>query len=98
MWADPGGDAAANLWLYVDHRDVAQAFRLALEAELSGHHAFFISVPNSFMKTPTLDLVQRYYPDTQIRPGLEGNQALVSCRKAEQLLGCQARHTWESYF
>ena len=98
MWAGPGEDASANLWLYVDHRDVAEAFRLALQADLSGHHAFFISAPNSFMKTPTVELVRRYYPDTQIRPVLEGNQAVVSCRKAEQLLGYQAQHTWNSYF
>ena len=99
LQADPGGDAAANLWLYVDSRDVAQAFRRALQADhLSGHHAFFISAPNSFMKTPTADLVHQYYPNSEIRPSLQGNQALISSAKAEQQLGFKAQYRWETYF
>jgi nucleoside-diphosphate-sugar epimerase len=93
-----GGAAAASLWLYVDSRDVAQAFRLALSAELSGHEAFFISAPNSFMDTPTAELLRRYYPNTEIRPQLQGQQAVITSTKAERVLGFKANYTWESYF
>ncbi len=98
LWEQPGAEVAANLWVYVDSRDVAQAFRLALQAGLTGHHAFFISAANSFMKTPTVELVQRYFPDTEIRAGLSGNQSPISSAKAERMLGYRAQYTWEEYF
>lgn len=99
LWDDPDLAAAApNLWVYIDTRDVAQAFRLALESELAGHHPFFISAANSFMKTPTADLLRRYYPQTEIRPGVTGHQSVISSAKAEQMLGFKAHYSWETYF
>jgi nucleoside-diphosphate-sugar epimerase len=47
-----GGGAA---WHYVDPRDVARAFRLALEAGTTGFDAFFISAANTLAPEPTLD-------------------------------------------
>jgi nucleoside-diphosphate-sugar epimerase len=96
LWDDPAA-GASNLWGYIDGRDVAQACHLALEADLSGHHTFYIAAPNTFMKMPTSELLQRFYPDTEIRPGLEGRQSLFSSAKAASLLGFKAQHTWESY-
>lgn len=97
MWTDPA-DGASNLWGYIDGRDVAQVCQLALETDFSGHQAFFVAAPNTFMKTPTLELVHRFYPDTEIRPGLEGTQSLFSTAKAARLLGFKAQYTWENYF
>lgn len=97
MWDDPAA-GASNLWGYIDGRDVARVCQSALEADLSGHEAFFIAAPNTFMKTPTVELVGQFYPDTEIRPGLEGTQSLLSTAKAERLLGFKAQYTWESYF
>lgn len=97
FWADPAG-GASNLWSYVDSRDVAQAFRLALTADLTGHHAMIVAAPDSFMKTPTADLVRQYYPNTTIRPELQGRGSLLSSARAERLLGYKAAYTWESYF
>src|SRR5581483_6758968 len=58
FWNNPGGEAAANLWGYIDARDAAQACRRALETSLTGHEAFFIAAPNTFMKTPPADLMR----------------------------------------
>ncbi|HZQ07827.1 MAG TPA: NAD(P)-dependent oxidoreductase [Anaerolineae bacterium] len=98
FWDNPGGDAAANLWGYIDSRDAAQACRRALETSLTGHEAFFIAAPNTFMKTPTADLMRQFYPETKIPEGLEGNWALLSSAKAERMLGFHAQHLWDSYF
>jgi nucleoside-diphosphate-sugar epimerase len=97
LWDDPAG-GASNLWAYIDGRDAAQACRLALEADMQGHEAFFVAAPNSFMKTPTAELVRRYYPDTEIRAGLDGHQSLLSSSKAAWVLNYSAQFTWEKYF
>lgn len=97
LWDDPAA-GASNLWSYIDARDAAQAFGLALEANISGHEPFFIAAPNTFMKTLTADLVRQCYPDTEIRPGLDGNQSLLDSSKAARILQFSARYTWESYF
>jgi len=97
MWGDPDA-GASNLWWYVDGRDAAQAFRLALASNLQGHQAFFIGAPDSFMKIPSQQLIKDFYPDTEVRPELTGNTALVSSRKAEEALGYKAQHTWKTYF
>lgn len=88
---------ASNLWLYVDARDVALACRLSLTADLTGHQAFFVAAPDTFMTIPSQELVRSFYPHSQIRPELEGRTSLVSSRKAEHVLGFAAQYTWETY-
>ena len=97
MWDDPAA-GATNLWWYVDGRDAAQAFRLALESDLEGHHAFFIGASDSFMKIPSQQLVREYYPEAEVRLELSGTTAMVSSRKAEKMLGYKANYTWQTYF
>jgi nucleoside-diphosphate-sugar epimerase len=97
LWDDPAA-GASNLWCYVDARDVGQASRLALEADLTGHEPFFIAAPNTFMKTPSADLARQFYPESEIRDGFDGNQSLLSSERARRLLGYQPQHTWEDYF
>jgi nucleoside-diphosphate-sugar epimerase len=97
LWDDPAS-GASNLWAYIDGRDVAQACRLALETEVIGHEAFFVAAPNLFMKTPTVELVRRFYPKTEIRAGLDGNESLLSSVKAARVLGYRAQYSWVSYF
>lgn len=89
---------ASNLWLYVDARDVGQACRICLESDLNGYQDFYIAAPDSFMETPSIELVKAFYPNSQIRTGFGGRDSLVSSQKATQMLGYQAGYTWESYF
>jgi nucleoside-diphosphate-sugar epimerase len=97
MWDDPAA-GASNLWGYIDARDAAQAVQLALEADLTGHHAFFVAAPDSFMRGPSADLVRQFYPETEIRAGFEGRASLFSSAKAERVLGFRPRYTWNTYF
>ena len=96
LWDDPAG-GAANLWGYIDTRDVARACRLALEADISGHEAFYISAENTFMKTDSMTLAQAYYPKARIKSGLSGNQSLFDTSKAGAALGYEACYNWEDY-
>ena len=88
---------ATVLWGYIDTRDVAGACRLALEAEISGHEAFYISAKNSFMKTDSATLAQTFYPEATISSRLSGNQSLFDISKARVALGFEPQFSWEDY-
>jgi nucleoside-diphosphate-sugar epimerase len=55
---NPAGGGPA--WHYVDPRDVARAFRLALEVEKPHFAAYFISGRNTMAPEATLDRLQHY--------------------------------------
>ncbi|MDO8874771.1 MAG: NAD(P)-dependent oxidoreductase [Pseudolabrys sp.] len=54
---NPAGGGPA--WHYVDPRDVARAFRLALEVEAPRFASYFISGPNTLAPEPTLERLRR---------------------------------------
>ncbi len=54
---NPAGGGPA--WHYVDPRDAARAFRLALEAKPRGFAAYFISAQNTMAPEPTLERFER---------------------------------------
>ena len=96
LWADPAA-GASNLWSYIDTRDVAEAVRLALTAEIGGHEACFVAAADSFMPIPSRVLVADHYPTTIIHDELTDHVSLLSSAKAEALIGFRARHSWRSY-
>ncbi len=96
LWADPAA-GASNLWSYIDTRDVAEAVRLALTAEIGGHEACFVAASDSFMPIPSRVLITDCYPTTVIHNVLTDHASLLSSAKAEALLGYRARHSWRSY-
>src|SRR2546421_7329037 len=50
-----------NLWGYVDARDVAQACRLALDAEISGAEVFIIAAGDTVMNRPNAELMAEVF-------------------------------------
>jgi len=85
-----------NLWAYIDARDVAEAFRLALEYAQPGFDAFYIAAPDTLMREPTLELVQRCYAGVEtIKAGFGGRMSPLDCSKAARLLGFRPRYTWQ---
>jgi nucleoside-diphosphate-sugar epimerase len=96
LWADPAA-GASNLWSYIDTRDVAEAVRLALTAEIGGHEACFVAAADSFMPIPSRLLVADHYPTTVIHDELTDYVSLLSSAKAETVLGFRARHSWRTY-
>ncbi len=84
------------LWSYIDVRDAAVACRLALEADFSGHEAFNICAPRTYMDRPTMELVQAYLPEVkEIRSDLSGHRSGYNPGKAERLLSFRARFILE---
>jgi nucleoside-diphosphate-sugar epimerase len=95
-WDDPT-IRAWNLWGYVDAKDVAQAVRLGLEADIGGHEAFLVAAADTCMTTPSADLMAKVFPDVELRGTLDGHQTLLSIDKARRLLGYEPRITWREY-
>jgi nucleoside-diphosphate-sugar epimerase len=52
-----------DLWHYVDVRDVARAFRLALENVSEGHHVAIIAARDLMTPHNRRELIQTHYPD-----------------------------------
>lgn len=88
---------ASNMWAYIDSRDLAESFRLALAAEVDGHDACFVAAADTFMPIPSRQLVEEFYPSTVMRDGFGEYDALVSSAKAERLLGFRPAHSWRWY-
>ncbi len=79
---------APDFFCLVDARDVATAFALGLEADYDGAQPLFINDAANCFGLPTRDLVAQYYPTvTQFRAPLAGDDALITCERARQLLG-----------
>ena len=93
--ADPGA-RRSGFWAYIDVRDAAASFRLALEAELDGHRVFNVAAPTTSMREPTEELVRAYFPaTTDIRAGSDPRWSGIDSTRAEQELGFCAQYRWE---
>lgn len=96
-WGDPAV-GAANLWAYVDTRDCGQAARLALAKRAGGHQAYFISAADTWMPTPTRELVKRHLPNAPAwADTLPTYGSLFDTTRAREQLGFEARYGWEGY-
>jgi UDP-glucose 4-epimerase len=90
-----------GLWVYVDVRDLARAFCLALTApELPPHSVCYVSAADVLAREETLALVDRYHSDvTRVdRSRLTGFKSAIDCSRAEKLLGFIPQYTWRDYF
>ena len=85
-----------NLWAYIDARDAAQAFRLALESNLKGAEIFVIANADSVMNRPNEDLLNELYPNVPHKRALGPNKTLLSIEKARRVLGYKPRYTWRA--
>ena len=93
FWADP--DLRKwNLWSWVDARDVAQACRLALSADIAGADVFTIAAADTLMQTPSAELMAKSFPGVPVRAGIGRHETLLSIDKARRALGYKPQHTW----
>jgi nucleoside-diphosphate-sugar epimerase len=85
-----------NLWGYVDVRDVAQACRLALEADVAGAQAFIIAAADTVMERSSRELMAEVFPGVEVRGDLGEHQTLLAIDKARALLGFAPTFSWRS--
>lgn len=88
---------AWNLWGYVDARDVAQAARLALTAEVQGAEPFLIAAGDTCMTRPSAELMAEVYPEVPMPRDVPGYETLLAIDKARARLGYEPHHSWRDY-
>ncbi len=86
-----------NLWGYVDARDVAQATRLALTADVDGARNYIVAAADTVMKQPNRELMAEVFPDTPLKEGCGDFETLLSIDKARRELGYNPQHSWRDY-
>lgn len=88
---------SADFWHYVEVRDVARAFRLALERVESGHHTPIIVARDLWTTHSPRDLIARHYPELErfLDSGWDFERfGFYDSRPAEELFGFVAEHLW----
>jgi len=83
-----------NLWGYVDCRDVAQACRLALTADVAGAEVCIVAAAETVMTRPSADLMAEVFPSVLLSRGLRGRETLLSIDRARRVLGYEPAHRW----
>src|SRR4029078_12914480 len=71
--ADPA-ILANELWAYLDIRDAARAFALAIERDVPGLNVIYVMAPDTNAAEPTPDLLARFHPATRLRRPIVGRQ------------------------
>ncbi|WP_432890025.1 NAD-dependent epimerase/dehydratase family protein [Kribbella sp. CA-245084] len=81
------GPGPADLYAYVDIRDVVHAVRLALHADLTGFHAALLAADDLWGGHQLDTVLAREYLDIPWRGGETPRSTLVNCSRARSLLG-----------
>jgi nucleoside-diphosphate-sugar epimerase len=95
-WADPMS-RKWNLWGYIDVRDAAAAFRLALRAPLAGAQNFIIAATDTIMDRPSLELMHSVFPGVRSVREIGEFETLLSNEAARRALGFEPRHSWRDH-
>ena len=81
-------DRLRILWSYIDARDLAITCRLGIEQDGLGSEPLIIAADDTSSNLPSRELVRRFLPGVNdIRSELAGRSALISNRRAKELLG-----------
>ena len=83
-----------GLFSYIDMRDAAAGFRLALESELPGFNVFNLMAKDTTTKIETKKLIGHCFKDVELKKEFAGNEALFSSEKATRVLGWRQRYSW----
>jgi nucleoside-diphosphate-sugar epimerase len=86
-----------NLWGYVDARDVAQAVRRGLEADVTGAPVCIVAAADTVMPRPSADLMAEVFPGVPLARPIAGRETLLSIETARRLLGYEPEHRWADH-
>jgi len=79
-------------WSWMDVRDAAEAFRLAIEADYQGVHVLQVGATTTIQESPTDELLDRYAPGVPRRERYPETTAPLDTSRARELLGFSPVH------
>jgi nucleoside-diphosphate-sugar epimerase len=86
-----------HAYSYIDARDLAVAFRLAVERSIPSGSVFFVVADDSTVAEPLCELYPRVMPSIGDKAHrLTGSQGAYSNSAAKESLGWQPVHSWRS--
>lgn len=89
---------ATGLWAYIDVRDLAVAYRRALETTVTQHESFYIVADDALAERPVAELAGAVSPELgEKAKALTGTQPGVDNAKAKRLLGWQPHYSWRDF-
>lgn len=74
----PKGIVAKILWTYLDLRDAVKAIEVVINSNVKGSHVYNFAAPDIMAKAPTMELMAKFHPKTEIRSPLPGHTAPLS--------------------
>lgn len=96
FWDDPR-IRKWNLWGYVDVRDVAQAIRRSLEADVAGAEVCIVAAADTCMTRASASLMADVFPGVPLTRPVEGRETLLSIDRARRVLGYEPEHRWADH-
>lgn len=94
-WDDPH-KRKWNLWGYIDARDCATAFALALESDTTGAEAAIIANDDTVMTTPSEQLLHAVFPGVELTRPIGEYETLLANDHARELFGWTPTHSWRA--
>lgn len=92
-------EPSLGFWSYTDADDLAEAARLACEADIDGHEVVYVAQPDNATGLPLADLVAKAFPEADVelrelhRPDASG----IDSSKAGRLLGWEPTVSWRDH-
>jgi UDP-glucose 4-epimerase len=95
---DPENTPSASFWSYIDAYDLADALKLAAEADTPGHEVAYIASPDNHANRPLAELIRHHHgDDVEIRDHDREDASGTSIAKARELIGYDPRRSWRDY-
>ena len=89
-------DKRSDLWTYIELRDAARAFRLAVEnAPDNQSHTLLVAAPDVFSAHDCRHLAQKHFPS--LAPSVQGQgptDSLYNTQAAQNAIGFRAEYNW----
>ena len=74
----PKGIVAKILWTYLDLRDAVKAIEVVINSDVKGASVYNFAAPDIMAKAPTMELMEKFHPKSEIRSPLPGHTAPLS--------------------
>ncbi|GIF63489.1 UDP-glucose 4-epimerase [Asanoa ishikariensis] len=90
--AENAASGRGDGWGWLDVRDGAEAFRLALTVPCDGAQVVHVAATTTFQDAPTEELLARHAPKVPRTERFPGRTAPIDTTRARELLGFTPRH------